>query len=237
MSVEIYQITAPVFIHNLKNLSAILKKAAASAKSRGIDPQVLLQSRLAPDMFPLVRQVQIVTDNTKNCCARLTGVAAPVFEDGDDDFAKLQQRIKDTLTYIRGLKKDQFPDDASMPVEMKLPIGVLHFSAKDYVNGWAYPNIYFHFTTAYNILRHNGIEVGKADFLGLVPGMSATGKIAKMMGLPAPKKKAAKKKTAKKKAVKKKAVKKKAVKDDVKKAAKKKVGKKKVAKKKVAKKK
>lgn len=222
MSVEIYQITAPVFIHNLKNLSAILKKAAASAKSRGIDPQVLLQSRLAPDMFPLARQVQIVTDNTKNCCARLTGVAAPVFEDGDDDFAKLQQRIKDTLTYIRGLKKDQFPDDASVPVEMKLPIGVLHFSAKDYVNGWAYPNIYFHFTTAYNILRHNGIEIGKADFLGLVPGMSATGKIAKMMGLPAPRKKAAKKK---------------AVKGDMNTAAKKKVAKKKVAKKKVSKKK
>lgn len=212
MSVELYNITAPVFLHNLKNLSAILKKAASAAKARSIDPQVLLHSRLAPDMFPLVRQVQIVTDNAKGCCARLTGTEAPVFEDGDDDFAQLQKRINDTIKYIRGLKKQQFDGPADRPVEMKVPIGSLHFSAADYVNGWAFPNFYFHYTTAYNILRHNGIEVGKADFLGMVPGMTATGKIAKMMGLPAPKKKAGKKKVAKKKPAKKAVAKKTAVK-------------------------
>ena len=222
MSTELYQITAPVFIHNLKNLASILKKAADSAKARGIDPAVMLHSRLAPDMFPLVRQVQIVTDNAKGCCARLTGTQAPVFEDGDDDFAQLQKRIKETLAFIRGLKKQQFTDAAGSTVEMKLPIGTLSFSAEDYVKGWAYPNFYFHFTTAYNILRHNGVEVGKADFLGIVPGMSATGKIAKMMGLPAASKKKAAKKVAKKKVAKKK-------------VAKKKVAKKKVAKKKAAK--
>jgi len=212
MSVEIYQITAPVFIHNLKNLSAILKKAAASAKARGIDPQVLLHSRLAPDMFPLVRQVQVITDNAKGCCARLTGTDAPVFADGDDDFAQLQARIKETMKFIRSLTKQQFADNADSDIDMKLPIGTLSFSAEDYVKGWAYPNFYFHFTTAYNILRHNGVEVGKADFLGMVPGMTATGKIAKMMGIPAAKKKPAKKKPAKKKAVKKKVAKKKVTK-------------------------
>jgi|GEM_PF-69715 len=224
MSVELYHMTAPVFIHNLKNLSVVLKKAASSAKSRSIDPQVLLHSRLAPDMFPLLRQVQIVTDNAKGCCARLTGVQAPVFEDGDDDFAKLQQRIKETIQFIRSLKKDQFAGPADRPIEMQVPIGSLHFSAADYVAGWAFPNFYFHFTTAYNILRHNGVEVGKADYLGRVPGMTASGKIAKMMGLPEAKKstKKAAKKTAKKKAVKKTAAKKKSKTAVSKKAAKKK---------------
>lgn len=209
MNVEMYQLTAPVFIHNLKNLSAILKKAAGSARDRGIDPEVLLHARLAPDMFPLVRQVQIVTDNAKGCCARLTGTEAPVFEDGDDDFARLQQRIKDTIRFIKGLKKQEFAGSEDRDIEMKLPIGTLSFTGEDYVKGWVFPNFYFHCTTAYNILRHNGVDLGKADFLGLVPGMSATGRIAKMMGLPPAKEGAAKKKSVKKKSVKKSAAKKK----------------------------
>lgn len=228
MSVDLYQLTAPVFIHNLKNLSAILKKAAKSAKARGIEPAVLLNGRLAPDMFPLVRQVQIVTDNAKGCCARLTGTEAPVFEDGDADFAQLNQRIGETIKFIKGLKKHQFPDSADQAIEMRVPIGVLHFNSEDYVKGWAFPNFYFHLTTAYNILRHNGVEIGKADFLGMVPGMTATGKVAKMLGLSqaggkpkaakkvkvAKKEQAAKKgkKATKKKAVKKKVTKKKAAK-------------------------
>jgi len=227
MSVDLYQLTAPVFVHNLKNLSIILKKAAKSAKARGIEPAVLLNGRLAPDMFPLLRQVQIVTDNAKGCCSRLTGTEAPVFEDGDADFAQLNQRINDTIKFIKGLKKHQFPDNADEAIEMRVPIGVLHFNCEDYVKGWAFPNFYFHLTTAYNILRHNGVEIGKADFLGMVPGMTATGKIAKMMGLPQAKKKAkvakrakatlkgkkkAVKNTAKKKTTKKKAAKKKTAK-------------------------
>ena len=228
MSVDLYQLTAPVFVHNLKNLSVILKKAAKSAKARGIEPAVLLNGRLAPDMFPLLRQVQIVTDNAKGCCSRLTGAEAPVFEDGDADFAQLNQRINDTIKFIKGLKKHQFPDNADEAIEMRVPIGVLHFNCEDYVKGWAFPNFYFHLTTAYNILRHNGVEIGKADFLGMVPGMTATGKIAKMMGLPQFKKKA---KVAKKAKATVKG-KKKAVKN----TAKKKITKKKAAKKKTAKK-
>ena len=148
MSVDLYQLTAPVFIHNLKNLSAIVKKAAKSAKARGIEPAVLLNGRLAPDMFPLQRQVQIVTDNAKGCCARLTGVEAPVFEDGDADFAQLNQRINDTIKFIKGLKKHQFPGNADQAIEMRVPIGVLHFDCEDYVKGWAFPNFYFHRATA-----------------------------------------------------------------------------------------
>jgi len=228
MSVDLYQLTAPVFVHNLKNLSVILKKAAKSAKARGIEPAVLLNGRLAPDMFPLLRQVQIVTDNAKGCCSRLTGTEAPAFEDGDADFAQLNQRINDTIKFIKGIKKHQFPDNADEAIEMRVPIGVLHFNCEDYVKGWAFPNFYFHLTTAYNILRHNGVEIGKADFLGMVPGMTATGKIAKMMGLPKAKKKA---KVAKKVKSTLKG-KKKAVKN----TAKKKITKKKTAKKKTAKK-
>ncbi len=184
MSIELYQLTVPVFVHNLKNMSAILRKAASYAKVKGIDPKVLLNARLSPDMFPLVRQVQIVTDNAKGCCARLTKTEAPIFADGEDDFAQLQQRISETIRYIKGLKKHQFTAVPDASIEMKIPIGTLHFSAEDYAKGWVFPNFYFHFTTAYNILRHNGVEVGKADFLGIVPGMSATGKVAKMMRLP-----------------------------------------------------
>jgi len=150
---------------------------------------VLLNGRLAPGMFPLLRQVQIVTDNAKGYCSRLTGAEAPVFEDGDADFAQLNQRINDTIKFVKELKKHQFPDNADDAIEMRVPIGVLHFNCEEYVKGWAFPNFYFHLTTAYNILRHNGVEIGKADFLGMVPGMTATGKIAKMMGLPQAKKK------------------------------------------------
>ena len=189
MSFDMYQLTAPVFIHNLRNLSAILKKAVRSARERGIEPAVLLSGRLAPDMLPLLRQVQIVTDNAKGCCSRLTGTKAPVFEDGDADFAQLNRRINDTIKFIKGLKKYQFPGNAEQAIEMRVPIGVLHFNCEDYVKGWAFPNFYFHLTTAYNILRQNGVEIGKADFLGMVPGMTGTGKVAKMMGLPQAKKK------------------------------------------------
>ena len=150
---------------------------------------MLLNGRLTPGMFPLLRQVQIVTDNAKGCCSRLTGAEAPVFEDGDADFAQLNQRINDTIKFVKGLKKHQFPDNADDAIEMRVPIGVLHFNCEEYVKGWTFPNFYFHLTTAYNILRHNGVEIGKADFLGMVPGMTATGKTAKMVGLPQERKK------------------------------------------------
>jgi len=182
MSNLIYQSSKAVFVHNLKNLAAILKTAASDAKARGIDPAVLLSARLSPDMFPLVRQVQVATDNAKGCCARLAGVDNPVFVDDETTFAELDARIKRTLDFIGGLKASQFAGSESREIVMQLPIGTLTFSGLDYLNGWALPNFYFHYSAVYNILRHNGVGLGKADFLGAVPGMTMKGKIAKMMG-------------------------------------------------------
>ncbi len=181
MSNSMYQGSAPVFTHNLKNLSKLLKKAAADCKARGYEPSVLLNTRLAPDMFPLIRQVQVATDNAKGCCARLTGVDNPVFEDNESTFPELQERIKRTLAFIRSLKAAQYLGSDVRVVVMKTPIGNLTFNGVDYLNGWALPNFYFHYSAAYNLLRHNGVQLGKLDFLGPVPGMTASGKIAKMM--------------------------------------------------------
>lgn len=185
MSRIIYQASVQAFNHNLKNLSAILKVAAKDAKARGIDSTVILSSRLAPDMLPLTRQVQIATDHAKGACARLAGVESPVFKDDEATFADLEARIKKTQTFIRGLKAPQFEDSENREIMLKLPVGTLSFDGLNYLNGWALPNFYFHLTTAFDILRHNGVKVGKGDFIGKVPGMKATGKIAKMMGIKA----------------------------------------------------
>lgn len=181
MSQLMYQASVAVFNHNLKNLAAILKLAARDAKARGFEPSVLLNARLAPDMFPLVRQVQVATDNAKGCSARLAGVDIPVYQDNETSFAELDQRIRTTRAFLRSLKPAQFAGSESREIAMNLPIGKLSFSGADYLNGWALPNFYFHYSAAYNILRHNGLNLGKLDYLGTVPGMTATGRIAKMM--------------------------------------------------------
>lgn len=183
MSQSMYQSSAPVFIHNLKNLSGILKTTASDAKTRGIDQSVLLSSRLAPDMYPLISQVQMVCDHAKGCCARLTGVENPAFADDETTIAELQDRIRRTMAFIRSLKAAQYVGSESRQIEMIIPIGKLEFDGDDYLNGWALPNFYFHYSAAYNILRHNGVNLGKAAFLGVVPGMRMSGKIAKMFGV------------------------------------------------------
>jgi hypothetical protein len=182
MSDLIYQCSKTMFVHNLKNLAKILKKAASDAKARGIDPAVLLSARLSPDMFPLVRQVQIATDQAKGCCSRLAGVDNPVFADDETTFAQLDARIKRTVEFLGGLKASQFTGSESRAIVMQMPLGTLTFSGLDYLNGWALPNFYFHYSAAYNILRHNGVGLGKPDFLGAAPGVKFKGKIAKMMG-------------------------------------------------------
>ncbi|MFK7732917.1 MAG: DUF1993 family protein [Pseudomonadales bacterium] len=186
MSAMMYQASSKVLSHNLKNLSAVLKTAAKDAKARGIDPEVILNARLAPDMLPLIRQVQISTDHAKGCCARLVGVEPPSFKDNEATFADLEQRIKKTLAFIRTIKASQFEGSETRRVTMTTPVGKLKFNGADYLNGWALPNFYFHYSAAYNILRHNGVGLGKIDFLGMVPGMEMTGKIAKMMGVKKP---------------------------------------------------
>ncbi len=182
MANSMYKSSAQVYTHNLKNLAAMLKTAEKDAKARGIDPSVMVNARLAPDMLPLVSQVQMVSDNAKGACARLAGVEPPAFKDNETTFAELQDRIKRTLAFIRTLKAKQFEGAESREVVMTLTVGKLTFNGADYLNGFALPNFYFHITTAYNILRHNGVGLGKMDFLGNVPGMQASGKLAKMMG-------------------------------------------------------
>jgi len=193
-----YQSSAPMFTHQLKNLSAILKLAAKDAKARGIQPEVLLNARLAPDMLPLLRQVQITTDHAKGCCARLAGLDSPVYTDDEASFADLEARLKKTLDFIRSIKPAQYEGSESRDIVMKLPFGELSFTGADYLHGWVLPNFYFHYSTAYNILRHNGLAIGKRDYLGVVPGMCMNAAAAKAMGVKLPKGPKAKKAGAKK---------------------------------------
>ncbi|SDI14764.1 DUF1993 domain-containing protein [Pseudomonas panipatensis] len=166
MSLSIYSISVPVFIRMLGNLSAILDKAAAHAQAKSIDPTVLLNARLAPDMFPLTRQVQIATDAAKGCGARLAGVEVPSFADTESSFAELQTRIGKTVDFLKSLKPEQFTGAEERTVNMKLPNRELSFKGIDFLLHFANPNFYFHITTTYAILRHNGVELGKMDFLG-----------------------------------------------------------------------
>lgn len=162
---SMHGITAPIFTSRLKSLSAILTKAEQQAKQKGYDPHVLLNGRLAPDMFPLTRQVQIATDHAKGCMARLAGHVPEAIEDTETTFADLQARIAKVIALVEGYKEEQLVGSETREVSVKIPNAELKFSGLDYVNNWAMPNFYFHITMAYAILRHNGIELGKRDFL------------------------------------------------------------------------
>jgi hypothetical protein len=188
MSRAMHQATVRTFSHNLRNLSAILRKAEKDARARGIEEATMMDARLAPDMLPFKAQVMIACDIAKGCCGRLTGDKPPVFSDDNASFAELQERIRNTQAYLRGFKAAQFDGSESREVIAENPMGVLEFSGADFVYGWALPNFLFHCSTAYGILRHNGVVLGKADFLGQVPGMTARGPIVKMFGLKTKKK-------------------------------------------------
>ena len=161
-----YQASVPVLLHALGNLSAILNKALLNAESRKFDAAVLLQARLAPDMFPFIRQVQIVTDTAKGCGARLAGVDIPSFPDTETSFDELQQRIAKTVVFLQGLQPAQFEGSESRDIVLKFPHQTLNFTGQDYLQFFVLPNFYFPLTTAYAILRHNGVPLGKVDYLG-----------------------------------------------------------------------
>jgi uncharacterized protein len=160
-----HAISAPVFARMLRNLSAILKKAEAHAKAKGADPATLLNARLAPDMFPLIKQVQVATDHAKGAVARLTGHTPEAIEDTETTFAELQARITRVLGIVEGYKPEQYDGAETREISIKIPTSELKFSGIDYVTNWAMPNFYFHIVTAYDILRANGVELGKRDFL------------------------------------------------------------------------
>jgi uncharacterized protein len=158
--------SVPVLIHFLRGLSAIVNKAEAHCEAKKIDPEALLKARLFPDMFHFNRQVQLVTDFAKGAGARLAGIAVPSFADEEKSFAELQARIAKTRDFLATLKKEQFADAAERLITIKVGGQDMSFAGAAYLSGYAMPNFYFHLVTAYNILRHNGVELGKRDFMG-----------------------------------------------------------------------
>ncbi len=168
MTLSMYNASIPVFQQMLKALSEVLTKAEAHAADKHFDPEVLLQARLFPDMFPLLRQVQIAADFAKSVPARLAGVEVPAYEDSEQSFADLQARLTKTLTFLAGLSAAQI--DGSEALEVVLRPGTpkeKKLSGQTYLLGYGLPQFFFHVTTAYDILRHNGVEIGKRDFMGV----------------------------------------------------------------------
>ena len=166
MKISMHALSVEVFAHTLDNLSRILEKAAKSAAQRKFDPGVLLAARLAPDMLPLTRQVQIAGDIAKNSVARLAGQEPPRFEDNETSIEQLRARLARTIDFLRSVPASAL--EGSETRDIKLPAGerTLEFKGLPFLQHWAIPNVFFHVATAYDILRHNGVELGKRDFLG-----------------------------------------------------------------------
>jgi uncharacterized protein len=162
-----YDISIPVVVHGLKSLAALLTKAEAHCAAKKIAPEALLDFRLYPDMFAMTRQVMLVTDFAKGIGARLSGTEVPKYPDEEKTFAELQARVAKTISYLNGLDKKLFADAATRMVKVRISRDEeREMMGAEYFSRFALPNFYFHMTTAYNILRHNGVELGKGDFMG-----------------------------------------------------------------------
>jgi hypothetical protein len=168
MAISMYQASVPIFLQMLNSLSAILDKAEAFAAERKIEPAVLLGFRLAPDMFPLARQVQIATDMAKGCCARLAGVEIPKYADDETTFADLKGRIARTIAFVQSFEPGAIDGSEERAIALTAGSRELRFTGQDYLVSFVLPNFYFHVTTAYAILRHCGLPIGKRDYLGAV---------------------------------------------------------------------
>lgn len=166
MSLSMYQASIPVFTRQLNNLSTILGLAASQAETRKIEPGVLLNARLAPDMFPLVRQVQIACDTAKAGIALLAGIEAPQQADDETSFAELQARIATTLAFLQSVAPSQIDGSEERDLVLRRRDKETHFQGQAFLLDHVLPNFYFHYSTAYAILRHNGLAIGKRDFLG-----------------------------------------------------------------------
>lgn len=164
--ISMYAASVPVLARALRNLQAVLRKGEAHAAARNLDPAVLLGYRLAPDMFPLTRQVQIAADMAKGCVARLAGVEVPSYADDEKTFAELQARLDKTIAFIESFQPAQVDGSEGRTVTLKMRSGERSFQGLPYLLDFVLPNVYFHSTTTYAILRHCGVELGKADFLG-----------------------------------------------------------------------
>ena len=166
MAFDIYDATVPVLVSSLTALSKFLAKGAAHAEAKGIAPETLLQARLAPDMHPLPNQIQIASDAAKGLAARLSGAKAPSMPDTETTFPELQQRIEKTIAFLKGLDRAAFAGAETKELLIKAGPLELKMSGAQFLTTFALPNFFFHVTTAYAILRHSGVEIGKRDFLG-----------------------------------------------------------------------
>jgi hypothetical protein len=166
LAINTFELMTATFSQMLPALKNILSKAEASCVSRNIDPQVMLTGRLAPDMFDLTRQVQITTDQVKGGMARLAGAEVPSWPDDETSFGDLAARIDKALAFMSEFSPEQFDDAETRKIELKFPNASFEFVGKEYLLGFVLPNFYFHMTTAYAILRHSGVDIGKRDFLG-----------------------------------------------------------------------
>jgi hypothetical protein len=168
MPLSMSQASVPVFTRMLTNLAAILTKAEVHAGVKRIDPSVFISARLAPDMLPLTSQIQIACDSAKGAAARLAGVEIPSFPDTETTFPELQARIAKTLDFIKSVPAAQIDGSEEKVIKLKIRGREVEFKGQFFLQHFAMANFYFHITTAYDILRHNGVEIGKQDFLGAV---------------------------------------------------------------------
>ena len=166
MTVSMYDISVPVFDRRLTALTAILDKAAAHCEAKKIDPAAFMTDRLYPDMFPFWLQVQAGCDHAKNATARLIGAELPIFDQTEQSFAGLKDRIAKTLGFVNGARPEQFDGADTRIVTLVTGGKERQLTGLDYLLNSGLPNFYFHITTAYGILRHNGVEIGKRDFIG-----------------------------------------------------------------------
>jgi hypothetical protein len=168
MSISMYDFSIPAMTLGLTNLSAILDKAAAHTAAKKFDSVVLTQARLFPDMYPLTRQVQIACDTAKGAAARLAGIEVPKHEDTEVTLAELKARIAKTVDFLKSVTPAQLKDAESRAIEIKFPNGSWKFTGIAYLTDFVLPNFYFHVSIAYALLRKNGVEIGKMDFLGAI---------------------------------------------------------------------
>ncbi len=166
MSLSMYEASIPVFIRAFRNLSAILDKAVAHVEAKNLHPATLIEARLASDMGTLSFQVQRASDTAKGCAARLAGINVPSFDDTETTFPELQTRIAKTTGFLQTVNAEHLDGSEKRVIRLKFPNNSLDFDGKTYLLAFALPNFFFHITTAYDILRHSGVEIGKMDYIG-----------------------------------------------------------------------
>lgn len=165
MALALYDVSIPAYLHMLRNLEALLAKAEAHAKTAGSDPAAFLEARLAPDMHPLTRQIQMASDAAKGGAARLAGVAPPSYPDTETTWAEVKERIAKTIAFVETIKPEQVNGDETRTIELPIPGRTLTFTPRDFLIQFSLPNFFFHVVTAYGLLRAAGVPLGKMDYL------------------------------------------------------------------------